>query len=343
MLRVGFIGLGHNGRAHIEAHRGLGLSEVTAVCDSNGELLERVSKELGIARAYRLAEELCADPKIDAVSVHTGDPFHKAPFLAALRHGKHVFVEKPVANTLEDLNEMVAAACAADSRLKVAVGYVLRFNPLFEAVHALCRSGRLGEVYYLEGDYIHNLLYQAGQTDAATGVNWYLDFEKPIVGGGSHPLDLLRWFAGADIVEAHGYSARKAFPAMREDDCQVGLFRFNNGAIAKVSALYGPRMGMAPFNNLRIYGTLGTIDRDQAAIARDTEDVHPEFGPIAAKRVEGHPFEPEIRDWLEAIRLDRQPRCDLFDGTNSTAATLVAAESMAAGKPLPVPIYARRS
>lgn len=58
--------------------------------------------------------------------------------------------------------------------------------------------------------------------------------------------------------------------------------------------------------------------------------------------MEGHPYEPEIVDWLEAIESDRLPRCDLFDGANSTAATLVAAEAMAKGKALPVPVYVRQ-
>ena len=341
MIRVGFIGLGHNGRAHLAAHRALGLSEAAALCDANAGLLEIVAAETGIARTYTSAEELCGQGDIDAVSINTGDPFHKEPFLAAMKHGKHVLIEKPLGNTVSDIEAMVSAAREADPKLKIAVGHILRFNPIFETIHDLCRSGKLGEIYYLEGDYIHNLLYQANQTDTGTGINWYLEYERPIVGGGSHPLDLLRWFSGAQVVEASGYSAHKAFPEMREADCQVALFRLDNGGIAKVSALYGPRMGMAPFYNLRIYGTLGTVERDQAALAKDLEDVHPEFSPIEASRVWGHPYEPEITDWLEAIRLDRPPRCSLFDGANSTVATLIAAQAMTAGTPLPVPDYTR--
>jgi predicted dehydrogenase len=341
MIRVGIIGLGHNGQAHLATHQALGKSEVVALCDANAELLKAVAEKSGIRWTFRSAEELCARNDLDAVSINTGDPFHKEPFLAALRRGKHVLVEKPLANTVEDVEEMVAATRAADPRLRIAVGYILRFNPVFEAVHALCRSGRLGEIYYLEGDYIHNLLYQANQTDTATGVNWYLDFEKPIVGGGSHPLDLLRWFTGAQVIEASGYSARQAFPAMREDDCQVALLRFDTGAIAKVAALYGPRCEMAPYYNLRVYGTLGTVEKDQTAIAIEPGNVHPRFEPIPGARLSGHPYEPEIRDWLDAIELDRPPRCDLYDGANSTVATLVAAQAMAAKKPLPVPIYRR--
>ncbi|MBN1343857.1 MAG: Gfo/Idh/MocA family oxidoreductase [Phycisphaerae bacterium] len=339
MIRVGFVGLGHNGLAHIEAHGDVGLSRVVAICDRNPDRLGEVAGRLGIGRTYTSAEELCADPDVEAISVNTGDPFHVEPFVAAVRAGKHVFVEKPVANTIEQLEEMTAAARQADAKLKLAVGYVLRFNPVFERIHDLCRSDKLGRVYYLEGDYVHNLLVQAEKTDAHTGANWYLETEKPMVGGGSHPLDLLRWFVGEEVVEVTGYSVGAAFAAMKEDDCQVALFRFSGGAIAKVAALYGPRCAMAPFYNLKLYGTAGTVERDTVAIARDEADRHPEFSPIEVERVTGHPYEPEVRDWLEAIRDDRPPRCDFFDGANSTAATLVACQAMAEGRTLPVKVY----
>lgn len=136
-----------------------------------------------------------------------------------------------------------------------------------------------------------------------------------------------------------GYAVHKAFPEMHDSDCQAALFRFDTGAVAKVAALYAPRPGMTPFYNLRVYGTLGTVERDQVALAQDIEDIHPEFLPVTADGVDGHPYEPEIKDWLEAIRLDRSPRCAFFDGANSTAATLVAVQAIAEGRALPVPVY----
>jgi predicted dehydrogenase len=162
-----------------------------------------------------------------------------------------------------------------------------------------------------------------------------------MVGGGSHQLDLLRWFAGAEVVEASGYANHVAFPAMKHDDCQVALYRFDNGAIAKVAALYAPRMERPPFCNVRVYGTRGTVERDQVAIAQEDQDVHPAFAPIQARRIDNHPFDDEVEDWLDAIREDRAPRCDLFDGANSTMATLIATEAMAAGRPLSVPVFKR--
>jgi predicted dehydrogenase len=100
-------------------------------------------------------------------------------------------------------------------------------------------------------------------------------------------------------------------------------------------------MEMAPYYNLRIYGTRGTVERDTVAIASDEADLHPAFGAIPADRVAGHPYDPEIADWLDAIALDRPPRCDLFDGASSTMATLLATDAMGLGRALPVPAFRR--
>ena len=339
-LRVGFVGLGHNGLAHIRAHRALGQSEVVALCDSNPERLARAGAEFGVSALYT-DERFFAHPGLDAVSIHTGDAQHRAPFERALAAGKHVLVEKPLANTEDDVAAMVTAADAAPGHLKIQVGYILRFNPVFAAVYALAREGRLGDIFYAEGDYVHNLLYQAKQTDPRTGRNWYLEEEIPLVGGGSHPLDLLRWISGKEVVRTWTYSNHLAFPAMHHDDCQVALFQFADGTVAKVAALYAPRMGMAPYYNLRLYGTRGTVDRDQVALAKDADDVHPAFAPVAVARQGGHAYEPEIADWLAAIRDDRPPRTPLHDGANSTVATLCAVRAAVEHREVDVPVFRR--
>lgn len=338
-IRTGFIGLGHNGLAHLRSHVAAGCSEVVALCDRDPERLAQAAVVCPGARQYHSPADLVADPAVEAVSISTGDDDHAEPFIRAVSAGKHVLIEKPLANREEDVLAMVEAARRAGPRLAIQVGYILRFNPVFEEVHRLCATGALGEVYYLEGDYIHNLIYQKNQWDRVTGRNWYLEQERPMVGGGSHPLDLLRWFSGKEVTQVYGYSNRFAFPEMRHDDCQVCLYRFADGSMAKVAALYGPRCAMAPFYNLRVYGTRGTVERDTVALSRGEDDVHPAYAPVAADRVSGHPYLPEIRDWLQAIREARPPRTPLWDGANSTMATLCACRAMRDRAVVEVPVF----
>ena len=336
-VRVGIVGLGGNGTGHLRSHCASPKSRVVAVCDRNVDRARAAAEELAIDRFYS-DDGIFADPAIEAISIHTGDNDHRDPFVRALTAGKHVLVEKPLANSEEDIHAMVEAARDATG-LRIQVGYILRFNPVFEEIHRLASTGALGDIYYMEGDYIHNLLYQAQKTDPVTGVNWYLEHELPIVGGGSHPLDILRWISGKQVTRVRGYSNRVAFPAMRNDDCQVCLFQFEDGTIAKVAALYAPRMGMAPFYNLRVYGTNGTVERDTVAISKAEDDVHPEFEAVQADRVSGHPYLPEIEDWLDAIREGRETRTPLWDGANSTIATLCAVRAMRDGAEVEVPVF----
>jgi len=340
-IKVGFVGLGHNGIAHIRAHIALGRSEIVALCDRSVGRLEAAGKQFGVSHLYR-NDEFYSHPGMEAVSIHTGDNQHRSPFIEALAAGKHVLIEKPLANTEQDVIDMVAAADRADPKLKIQVGYILRFNPVFAEIHHLARAGALGNIYYMEGDYIHNLLYQAKQTDPVTGKNWYLEDEQPIVGGGSHPLDILRWVSGKEVVRAWAYSNHFAFPEMRNDDCQVALFQFEDGSVAKVAALYAPRANMPPYYNIRFYGTNGTVERDQVALSTSPEDIHPKFAPVQAERVQGHGFEPEIADWLDAIVEDRPTRTGLHDGANSTMATLYAVRAAREKREVAVPIFRPR-
>lgn len=338
-INVGIIGLGRNGRAHLRSHLELGKSNIVALCDRNERRLEEAGRELGITALYtddRFFDHL----GMEAVSINTGDDAHVDPFLKAVGAGKHILIEKPLANSEADIHTMVAAA-AAHPELKIQVGYVLRFNPVFVKIHQLAREGKLGDIYYLEGDYIHNLLYQANQTDEVTGHNWYLEEEIPMVGGGSHALDLLRWISGKEVTQVWTYANHVAFPAMHHDDCQVSLFQFADGTIAKVAALYAPRCGMAPYYNLRVYGTNATVDRDTVAISQSPDEVHPPFVPVEANRVVGHPFTPEIEDWLDAIREDRTPCCPLTDGANSCIAALCAVRATQEGGQVEIPVFGK--
>ncbi len=337
-VRVGIVGVGRNAIGHIRAHQALGKSEIVAICDRNEELLNKVGDEFGIAERYT-TDEIYQRDDIEAISIHTGDNQHAGPFKLAVAAGKHVLVEKPLANSEQDILDMVKAADDADPKLKIQVGYILRFNPLFEEIHRLTQSGSLGEVFCMEADYVHNLEYQAAQTDPVTGKNWYLDDELPMLGGGSHPLDLLRWISGKEIASVFAYSNHKAFPAMRHDDCEVALFRFTDDTIAKVAALYAPKREFSWFYNLRIYGTNGTVDDDQVAISASPDEVHPPFTQINYPNAKGHPYDPEVADWLDAIVEDRQPRTPLRDGANSSMACLCAIRSAREGREVEVPRF----
>jgi len=156
-MKIGVVGLGFMGSTHLEAYQALDEAEIVAVSSSDpkklaGDLsdvggnLDRGAGTLDFSGAarYKTAEELIADPNVEAVDLCTPSFLHAAQAEAALAAGKHVLVEKPMALNNEDCDRMLAAADKSDRVLMVA--QVLRFWPDWAAMRDLIRSGELGKV-----------------------------------------------------------------------------------------------------------------------------------------------------------------------------------------------------
>ncbi len=333
-LGVGIIGLGHNGEAHLKAYQSNSFAEVIAVCDFSKRKVERIKKKYGIkygSTDYQILEQ----DDIQIISINTSDHLHAEPFIRSLKAGKHTFVEKPMADNISDLRKMVKAA-EKNSRLKTMVGQILRFNPLFAEIKRIIKKGTLGKIFYLEGDYIHNLKCQADKEryNPETKMNWYLEKELPMVGGGCHPLDLLRWFAQDEPVEVQAYSNRITFQKMKNDSSVVAIFKFKNGVIGKVTALYEPISPYAYANNIAVYGTKGTILRDTICL-NEKEG----FKKIVVKYSSGHPFEPEVNHFIECILKNKKPLIDSKEGAKTAAATIIASKALKEKKSIAIPQF----
>ncbi|MCX7599115.1 MAG: Gfo/Idh/MocA family oxidoreductase [Armatimonadetes bacterium] len=320
-LGVGVIGLGHNGLAWCEAYQSCPYTDLRAVCDLDPERLRAASERFSVDGygGYEILDR--ADAEI--ISVHTPDHLHAEPFILALRAGKHVIVEKPMAASLEDLSRMVEAARAASTKSMVA--QVLRFHPLFSFVRKMIDNGQLGEIFYLEADYIHDLRYQKYME------KWKVTIEIPILSGGVHPLDLLRWFAG-DIVEVYGMANHIAYKEMHEPTTEAALFKFAGGAVGKVAALYGTVSPMVEWYNLCVHGTTGTVRGNRLCL-----DGNEAWMEIPVPPQQGHPFEAEACHFALCILRDEQPLIDAVEGAKSAQACLLAHQSALEGRPLPVP------
>lgn len=338
-VRVGVVGLGGNGRALVRGYAMTELCDLVAVCDLDPERAQAAAEEGDVPARYTDLQEMLDHEELDALSVHTPDHLHADPFIMGLEAGCHVLVEKPMGNTIQDLERMTGAARGSDR--KTLVGHILRFNPVYAEVHRRCANGELGEIFYLEADYFHRLVRQAAPeriNPYIGGINWWLEHEKPIVGAGAHQFDLLRWYADSHAVEVCGYGNCIAFPEMKHNDCMCAVFKLASGAVAKVGAAYGVVGPRPDWLNLEVYGTEGTIRGGQLITGDETdptvEDLTVEYS--------GHPFEPEIEHFLRCIIDDTEPLMNAFEGANSAAPTIMAAESIAAGgEPMEVPYFER--
>lgn len=341
-LRVGVVGLGGNGTGHARVYWEHEQAELVGLCDFDRGRLERAKDSIGIDERcglYTDLDEMLEKGNLDLLSVNTPDHLHAGPFVKGLQAACHVLVEKPMGNTLDDLYAMTEAARNSDC--KTMVGQILRFNPYNIEVHRLCSSGELGEIFYLEADYIHGL---KGQADPRRinphigGINWYLEHEKVLVGGCSHQFDLLRWYSGSYAVEVMGYGNQIAFGEMKHPDCMCAVVRMASGAVCKLTGAYGVVGPRPEFNNLEIYGTRGTV-RGGKVWRGEGEEASVE--DISTKQISGHPYEPEISHFIDCIQRDERPLVDAFEGANSAAAMIVATEAVETGQVLSVPHFVR--
>lgn len=196
-LRVAIAGAGMVARLHLDAARRAG-AHVVGICASTPERGSQAAESLGLDRAFASAEELATDAGVDVVHVCTPNSSHRRLTELALRSGKHVICEKPLATTSADADQLVKAA--QDSGLITAVPFVYRYHPMAAEARARVRGGSLGSVRLIHGHYLQDWLSEPGDN------NWRVD---PELGGtsrafadiGSHWCDLLEWVTGHRISE----------------------------------------------------------------------------------------------------------------------------------------------
>ena len=194
-LKVGVVGAGFIGPAHIEALRRLGI-EVVGLCDATPELAAEKAKGLRLARAYASFDAMIADPALDVIHITSPNYMHYPQAKAALEAGKHVVCEKPLGMTTEETAELVKLA--KEKRLVNAVNFNIRFYPLAQQARAMVQAMELGDVYIVQGSYLQDWLL------FPTDWNWRLE---PDLGGdmravadiGSHWLDLIHYITGLKV------------------------------------------------------------------------------------------------------------------------------------------------
>jgi predicted dehydrogenase len=145
--KVAVVGAGYWGRNYVRNLHGVADAELRWVCDLAEEARARAAKLAPTARITAKLDEVLADPEVEAVVVATNATHHHAHALAALRAGKHVLVEKPMAVSVAQAEEMVAEAKRAGRVLMV--GHLMLFHPAVVRLRQLIETGELGRVYYM--------------------------------------------------------------------------------------------------------------------------------------------------------------------------------------------------
>jgi len=192
-IRVGVVGLGV-GEAHLKSYQSVEGVEVAAVCDIDPVRLDEIAGRYDVRGRHADYRGVTEDPEIDVVSICSYDEAHAEQLLSAFRHGKHVMVEKPVVLHKSEA-EAVYRAFEGSGKL-VTSNLILRQSPRFREVKRMIDEGAFGEIFYMEGDYLHQILWKITQ-----GWRGRMDFYCTFYGGGIHLVDLMRWLKGEEFTE----------------------------------------------------------------------------------------------------------------------------------------------
>jgi len=304
-----------------------------------GTSLADLAAQYGVPTCLTDYDEMLARPELDVIAVFSPCPLHFAQVSAALRAGKHVIVTKPMAVSLDEAREL--ARLVDETGLKLLVAQSMRWNSMFQAIHELHETGKIGEVTMAEAYYVHDLRRVLDVSP------WRYEMPQDFMYGGvCHPVDLLRWMLG-EVDEVFCYGVRgkveTRYPADKLDNFLINL-KYRSGAIARVMGgfdlVHPPELWGQVFHGVGIglYGTKASLFNDR--IVYDTyPDGPPREEPVVPVGGEvDHAGEiiGFLRHFEECLVNDEKPLVDVRDGAQIVAICSACWESIATGQPVKV-------
>ena len=318
MYKVGIIGFGWASRAiHVPGMRQTGKFDVKVVADIRPD--DGSAAAMGIEKYVTDPQLVIDDPELDVIMIGSTHDVHASQCIAAMKAGKHVIVEKPIARNLQEAAAMVEAAERTGKTFMVAM--CERFDPHHQYIKQLLEEGQLGKPLSARIDHYQNF--------NPAPDSWWRSKEKvgggAVIGSGVHRLDLLRWYFGEPVkVYANGLGNPDRLEA---DACVHAVITFGSGVVANFSInwscnqfLYG--------EGVSITGTEGTVVKQDGLIKLGLrqedngilKDVCPDWG----ESMHGH--------FLRCIETGETPMTGGVEGYKSLQLVRAIYQSMETGE-----------
>jgi predicted dehydrogenase len=309
-LRTAVIGVGHLGRQHARIHSNLAaesLTEFVYVCD----LDEKIVREIAAERNVSWTTDWQKLPgHVDAVSLAVPTESHSEIACALLESGIHVLVEKPIARTLAEADQMIAAAAKGGAVLQV--GHLERFNPALVALRPHVRNPVYFEIHRV-GEF----------TARSLDIDVVLDLMI-------HDLDIVQWLVGEDVAVTELHAVGIPILTNKVDAANARL-EFSSGAVANITA---SRVGTEKIRKMRFFQPHDYVAVDYATKHASISSLAPPTATGAWPGVQTknldiidvEPLRAEIFAFVEAIRLGLPAPVSGLEGRNALALALRALE-----------------
>ncbi len=309
-LKVAVIGAGIFGSRHARVFTEQPECELTVVVDVNEERAKKVAASYN-AKATNDLEKVLQDESLDIVAVATPDHIHRLPVLRAIESGKHVFMEKPIATTLEDATAISEAAHAA--KTVTMVNYSQRYLTDYAWIKQHITQGDIGQPLMATA-IKHGTIFVPTSLIASWASN-----TSPIYFLSSHDIDLVHWFVGSDPVQVAAYEVRGVLEAKshRTHDGLNAIIKFANGASGNFhSSWIHPNTYPATVDSyMQIIGSEGAITYNyrtrKADLYNQKSSQEITFsGILTTTEVDGKlvgAFTDSLRHFLKCILEKREP------------------------------------
>lgn len=347
-VRVGIIGSAFVSNIHAEALQEVPGAEVLAVCSPNKAHAEAFANRWRIPSFATDYRRLLERKDIDVVVVGIPNDLHRAVVVAAAEAGKHIILEKPIAHTLDDADDIVKAC----RKRKVLLGYAetICFSPKYVRARKLVEEGAVGTLYMIK----------QGEKHSGPHSDWFYDVERSgggaIMDMGCHGIEWARWMYGKPKVKSVTAHCQRVVHTRRTqaEDNSVVILEFEGGGIAVIENSWAKPGGMD--DSIELHGTEGVIYCDLLrgssmetystrgygyAVEKAGETRGWTFTVFEESHIYGFPH--EMRHFIGCIQNEETPSESGEDGRETLDIIYAAYESAASGQRITWPYSPRRA
>jgi len=363
MIKIGIAGA--RGLSTLMGFNEIPDATVAAVCDLDEGVLKRVSEKHGIPRTYRVFEDML-ESDIDAVVIATPMQCHVPQAIAALEAGKHVLSEVTAGVTMDELWWLIECVEKYGKTYMFAENYC--YIPHVQQIRNMVRQGLFGDIYYGEGEYLHEISGLGAYPNGKTSWRSFWQLGKRGAFYPTHSIGpVMQWFENERILSVSSFgTGTHANPRFRQDDTSVTMCRLTNGKLAQVRIdCLSPRPHNMTYYQLQ--GTKGCYeaprgfgDKAKIWLTEMGEDInraawrglsdYDEYLPDRYKNAKkeqlgaGHGGGDFflVEDFINAIRTGEPPDIDVYKACEWTAVALLSELSVTnGGRSMDMPRFRR--
>ena len=339
-LGVGVFGLGWVAGEHINAYLANPKCEIRALASRKKETAEKKKKELGIGcDVVGSYDELISRDDIDIVSLCSPNFLRAEEIIKACKAGKHIYAEKPMVHTLDQLKAVKNAYDEAKKKynLKSVVGLVVNFVPHFLSIKSLIEKGGLGKLFYVETDYWHEI--GPWWSGWAWGANTKAGGASTPLLAGVHALGILMSIGG-DISEVTAYKTFGHRKDYEYEPTYTSIVKFTNGAIGKTGGSFEIE---CPYHfGIMIHGSKGSVINEKFYTKEffAGQEGFQTFNCALADSgdVTHHPFRDVINAFVEDIETGKDSGISLDFGIKVHELAIAIDISAEKGAPVKLPL-----